>query len=107
MSLVMCRCGGIVDADVCSKCGPKKRVFDRPIHYGSKWDKYAKQYKLENPLCVNCLERGIVKPSEEVHHVIPVNEAPELMFEASNLKALCIPCHKQEDNERRRSNRGW
>ncbi|TPJ28025.1 HNH endonuclease signature motif containing protein [Mesorhizobium sp. B2-7-2] len=39
--------------------------------------------------CTECGERGRL----EVHHKIPVRQAPELAFDLGNLTCLCPPCH--------------
>jgi 5-methylcytosine-specific restriction endonuclease McrA len=39
------------------------------------------------------LERSIVVPATDVHHVAKVAEHPELKLIESNCKALCHECH--------------
>lgn len=34
--------------------------------------------------------------SKEVHHLIPLREAPELALDPDNVQALCKPCHARE-----------
>lgn len=41
--------------------------------------------------CQECGARGRL----EVHHVIPVRQAPERAYSLSNLKTLCTDCHLQ------------
>lgn len=45
------------------------------------------------------MERNIVEPATEVHHIIPaetalnVDEMKGLMFDYDNLRSLCKECH--------------
>jgi 5-methylcytosine-specific restriction endonuclease McrA len=76
-----------------------KRYDDkRPRHEGSKpyrhqWEAFARQFRMVNPLCLDCLERGRTQASEEVHHVVKVADDPSLMYDEGNLRALCKACH--------------
>lgn len=51
-------------------------------------------------LCRDCRDSGVVRLATEVHHLEPVEHAhtPErretLMFDRSNLVALCHECHR-------------
>jgi 5-methylcytosine-specific restriction endonuclease McrA len=36
-----------------------------------------------------------VVESREVHHRIPLRDAPELAFDPENLQALCARCHNR------------
>ena len=42
--------------------------------YGRVWKRIRDSYAKEHPLCELCLERGIYKPTEEVHHRLPLAE---------------------------------
>jgi len=54
-----------------------------------------------SPLCEDCLERDISTPAEEVHHIQPIESAPDfetmkiLAYDIKNLKSLCRNCHKE------------
>ena len=50
-------------------------------------DKYA----AEHPFCELCFERGIIVPTEEIHHKKPLSEGGT--HDRSNLIALCKSCH--------------
>lgn len=63
--------------------------------YDWTWRKFSERYRAENPLCQVCLERGIVKPSEQVHHKRKLSEHPELKYDPDNLAALCERCHSE------------
>lgn len=49
-----------------------------------------RQLRLQ-PLCVDCLARGVVTAAEHVDHVVALaNGGPDV---DSNLQSLCVPCH--------------
>jgi len=107
MRYKLCRCGGVrQDAigSVCSKCGAGKK---RPKQgttkagYGWDWQQLQAKFITHNPLCYQCEKIGIVKAAEEVHHIVPITEAPWLRLDWNNLMALCVACHRAIDQERR------
>lgn len=51
-----------------------------------------------NPLCEVCLLKDppVVRPTEEVHHIIPIDiQNPDefMIYDYSNLLSLCAECH--------------
>jgi len=91
-----CKCGGIVRAGVCSRCGPvvDERATSHERGYDYAWRIFSEQYRTLNPLCEDCLEQGKATPSQEVHHKRKLKERPELQYEPTNLLALCRRCHQ-------------
>jgi 5-methylcytosine-specific restriction protein A len=71
----------------------QRRGSARARGYDTAWDAYSLQIRRDNPLCVWCLERGIVKPSEHVHHIQTLADHPELKYEPTNTIAICKQCH--------------
>lgn len=76
----------------------KDKDYTRLIHT-SRW-LYLRRDKLNaHPLCERCEENGRVTAATEVHHIIPVEngltrqEKERLMFDPTNLRALCHDCH--------------
>lgn len=47
----------------------------------------------DNYLCQDCLARNIITTATEVHHIIPLEERPDLALTLSNLRSLCYDCH--------------
>lgn len=47
--------------------------------------------------CTECGASGRL----EVHHKIPVRQAPELAYELSNVTCLCTSCHTRKTNAER------
>ena len=56
-------------------------------------------------LCERCLERGIIRKGEEVHHKIrltPENlRDPAVALNWKNLEMLCKECHEKEHDRKR------
>lgn len=66
-----------------------------------KWNKISKLVREEQPMCERCLYlakhnllKGVVNPSQEVHHRLKVRDRPDLALNRDNLMALCKSCHK-------------
>lgn len=77
----------------------KKTTNVSKLYNSQKWVKLRAAYILEHPLCEDCLENGIIKPVEEVHHIRPILtgkdelEQAYLAYNADNLRSLCKECH--------------
>lgn len=63
--------------------------------YDHAWRQLSERFRIDNPLCEDCLSRGKVTASAEVHHKVKVKDAPELRLETKNLMALCVACHSE------------
>ena len=59
--------------------------------YGRAWKRIRYKYAAEHPFCELCFERGIIVPTEEIHHKLPLSEGGT--HDRSNLIALCKSCH--------------
>lgn len=59
--------------------------------YGRAWKRIRDSYVQLHPLCELCQEKGLLVPTEEVHHRTPLSEGGTHARE--NLIALCKPCH--------------
>ena len=66
--------------------------------YGRAWKRIRDKYVLEHPFCELCFERGVMVPTEEVHHKKPLSEGGT--HDRSNLIALCKSCHSRIHAER-------
>ena len=66
--------------------------------YGKQWRRIRYKYVQEHPFCEECLKRGVLVMTEQVHHIIPLAEggtnAPE------KLMSLCKSCHSRLHAER-------
>ena len=88
----------------------KDADYRRLIHT-RRWLELRRRVLTERPLCQRCAEEGFVTAATEVHHVLPVEEAvtfrekERLMFDRSNLRALCHACHVRTHTEMGRCGR--
>ena len=67
--------------------------------YNNEWRKLSKSILDTQPNCALCAIRHIVKPANEIHHLIkPDKQDPELMprllLDMDNLLPVCSNCHK-------------
>lgn len=67
--------------------------------YNRTWNKVRSIKLADNPLCEECIGVGIVKQAEEVHHIKPVADYPELRLAIDNLQSLCKLCHNKKTAE--------
>ena len=69
------------------------------IYNSTKWTKLRNAYYVQHPLCEMCLQNGITKPTEEIHHIRPIStgldilEMEQIAYNSDNLLALCKECH--------------
>ena len=76
----------------------KYAIYQKLIN-SYKWQLLRKKKFIANPLCELCLAAGQVRPTEEVHHVVPVEsgkdevEMRRLAYDYNNLQSLCKECH--------------
>jgi 5-methylcytosine-specific restriction protein A len=62
--------------------------------YGTKrWRDFRAWYRQEHPLCEDCLERGITKAMDEVHHVAKLKDNPDKAVDEQWVRSLCTECH--------------
>lgn len=64
--------------------------------YTSRWSKVARRYRQEHPLCVLCMQRGAIVPSEVVDHIRPHKGDDTLFWDETNWQALCKQCHDRK-----------
>ena len=66
---------------------------------------YAECKLAADPLCELCLAKGNVAQAEEVDHIKPVNQYPELRLVYDNLQSLCVTCHSKKTREENKINK--
>ena len=78
-----------------------------PFYHSKEW-KRIRQVALmrDGGMCQDCMDRmrdgyGI-KPRRAtmVHHIIPLEERPDLALRLENLRSLCDECHNREHPEK-------
>jgi 5-methylcytosine-specific restriction endonuclease McrA len=77
-----------------------KDYKDRQKFYRSKLWYEAREYKIKmNPICEECLKKGIITPAYAVDHIIALKDSPELYITLTNLRSLCKSCHSKKTAE--------
>lgn len=59
---------------------------------------------MEQPLCEVCLAKGIITPTEDVHHIDSFMNYEglkrlEKAYNYNNLQSICKECHQKEHNK--------
>ena len=77
-------------------------MYDRDptVHrkYGRAWKRIRDSYAQAQPLCELCKQNGVLTPTAEIHHKIPLSEGGT--HARDNLIALCKACHARLHAER-------
>jgi len=77
----------------------------RNVYSSARWLRLRSIKLVNEPLCEKCLEKGIVEPAIDVHHVTSfVNVEDEsqrkfLAYDYENLLSLCKKCHQLIHNK--------
>lgn len=78
-------------------------LIHRYVYNTSRWAELRLNYLIQNPLCKNCLKKGLLVSVADIHHIIPIStggcdiqKIQALGFDYYNLKGLCKDCHKKE-----------
>ena len=77
---------------------PEKRPFAGFQHHNTdfyqsrKWRTLRALKLQKDPLCEECMRKGMLIPAQMVDHIIPINKdgAP---LDLNNLQSLCNHCH--------------
>ena len=73
----------------------KERLKKQGFYGKAAWQRLRRMARQrDNYLCQECLKEKRITQAEEVHHVKPVDECPELAMDLSNLVSLCRACHE-------------
>lgn len=64
------------------------------------WKRLRKVFILANPLCVNCMENGIIQKATVVDHIKTIRSGGS-PTDLSNLQSLCDTCHNQKSGRER------
>lgn len=70
-----------------------KRDPDTYKRYGNRWRRIRQFYIKEHPVCELCERKNILRPVEEVHHIVSLSKGGTHREE--NLMSLCKSCHSR------------
>jgi len=65
------------------------------VYSSAAWRRFRAWYLARNPVCVFCQAGGRLRASREIHHVRRLADGGDV-FDLSNCRALCTPCHSAE-----------
>ncbi|WP_363549572.1 HNH endonuclease signature motif containing protein [Caldifermentibacillus hisashii] len=70
-----------------------------PFYKSQKWIRKRELIlKRDEYKCRECKRYGKTSPATTVHHVIPLDQRPDLKLNINNLISLCDKCHNQMHN---------
>lgn len=77
-------------------------MFNTGEFYASlKWKKKRQAIlRRDNYLCKECKKYGRITEAKEVHHIVHLEDAPELALCNDNLISLCKRCHNKRHPEK-------
>lgn len=83
------------------------REFAAEFYSSKAWKECRKAYaKSRRNLCEDCLEKGIYRAGEIVHHKVhltPENiNDPNITLNFKNLRLVCRDCHAKEHGKKRK-----
>ena len=67
--------------------------------YGSRWRRARERFLRANPLCIKCLDDGLVVAANVVDHVIDHKGNQQIFWDEGNWQALCKVCHDRKTAE--------
>ena len=69
-------------------------VVRMSFYKSTKWKhKRANILRRDEYLCQECKRYGKSTPATTIHHVIPLEQRPDLGYTNQNLLSLCAKCH--------------
>ncbi|NLI35650.1 MAG: HNH endonuclease [Bacteroidales bacterium] len=78
----------------------------RKIYNSERWQRLRTWKLANNPLCEMCLKKGIITPTEDIHHIVSFMtttdrlERYRLAYDMDNLMSLCKRCHQELHNKK-------
>lgn len=71
----------------------RRMIGDAGFYQSKQWRDVREMKLNRDPLCEDCMDRGVVTPGVDVDHVKPRKQFPDLAFDLDNLRTLCKRCH--------------
>lgn len=94
-----CPSRSVKGSSYCSLHKPKvidNRLSSTARGYNYHWQKVRRMYLRENPLCVECLNLGIITPATVVDHIEPHRGDYDKFWDENNMQSLCETCHNKK-----------
>lgn len=79
------------------------RKLRQKAYNSTAWKKLRDVFIREHAVCADCISKGVITPSEDVHHIkSPFKDGEinyNLLLDYTNLIALCKKCHQKRHQE--------
>ena len=99
MKRICSYCGRIVDTNNhdCPNKPKDKRRGRQLAKESTRWKKLKAEVKARDLCCKLCWYKGVYKPIQEVHHIIPreVHDEDDYVWNVDNCVGLCRDCHHE------------
>ena len=69
------------------------------FYHSKAWRTLSRQYRLNNPVCEQCLKQGIVRKVNVVDHIVELKDDFSRRLDERNLQSLCHACHNKKTAE--------
>jgi len=67
---------------------------ERHRYFEARWAKLrAVVLRRDGHLCQECLRQGKTQVGNQVDHILPADQRPDLFYREDNLQTLCRKCH--------------
>ncbi len=74
---------------------PRKDTPENRFYDSVAWQRLRRLKLNQDPLCEQCLSRGVTKAAYMVHHKVPIKGGGEWLPPIEGLESLCLPCHNK------------
>src|SRR5262249_29879158 len=64
--------------------------------YDAAWKRLRRIILARDPLCKECVKRGVYEQSTDVDHIVRIADAPHRRLDLTNLQGLCHRCHSKK-----------
>ena len=83
--------------------GKEATLKEKGFYHTPAWRRLRiKALERDHYLCQNCLRNHRITAATEVHHLMPVEDHPDLALVLDNLESLCWDCHEQTKDHGKR-----
>lgn len=81
--------------------GNPQSYIKNKLYNSQRWRTLRELKIQQSPLCEICISGGVVRPTEEIHHITPIStglsfdDMQVLCYDFDNLQSLCKDCHRE------------
>lgn len=71
----------------------------RAFYKTRAWRKLSRKILGNNPICVSCYEKGVIRPAQIADHRIELKDDWYRRLDENNIQAMCYACHNRKTRE--------